>query len=94
MLTLSIGTDILTLHNVPTVHMLSEKKIGFSKHSCLEEYAFNRLKFKLRKLRKLSKQTNLPPVSITRAKLVTNFAAGVVDTGGAPFFGVKILYDH
>ncbi len=27
---------------------------------------------------------NLPPVSTTRAKLVAKFAAGVVDTGGAP----------
>ncbi len=27
---------------------------------------------------------NLPPVSTTLAKLVEKFAAGVVDTGGAP----------
>jgi hypothetical protein len=27
---------------------------------------------------------NLPPVSTTLAKLVAKFAAGVVDTGGAP----------
>jgi hypothetical protein len=27
---------------------------------------------------------NLPPVSTTKAKLVEKFAAGVVDTGGAP----------
>jgi hypothetical protein len=27
---------------------------------------------------------NLPPVSTTPAVLVTKFAAGVVDTGGAP----------
>jgi hypothetical protein len=27
---------------------------------------------------------NLPPVSTTQAKLVAKFAAGVVDTGGAP----------
>jgi hypothetical protein len=28
--------------------------------------------------------TNLPPVSTTSAELVAKFAAGVVDTGGAP----------
>jgi hypothetical protein len=32
----------------------------------------------------LTPAANLPPVSTTLAKLVAKFAAGVVDTGGAP----------
>jgi hypothetical protein len=32
----------------------------------------------------LTPVANLPPVSTTVAKLVAKFAAGVVDTGGAP----------
>ncbi len=32
----------------------------------------------------LTQAANLPPVSTTLAKLVAKFAAGVVDTGGAP----------
>ncbi len=32
----------------------------------------------------LTPVANLPPVSTTLAKLVAKFAAGVVDTGGAP----------
>jgi hypothetical protein len=31
---------------------------------------------------------NLPPVSTTEAKLVAKFAAGVVDTGGAPLLAI------
>jgi len=31
---------------------------------------------------------NLPPVSITLAKLVAKFAAGVADTGGAPLLTI------
>jgi hypothetical protein len=33
----------------------------------------------------LTAVANLPPVSTTLAKLVEQFAIGVVDTGGAPF---------
>jgi hypothetical protein len=32
----------------------------------------------------LTPVANLPPVSTTQAKLGAKFAAGVVDTGGAP----------
>jgi hypothetical protein len=32
----------------------------------------------------LTPAANLPPVSTTQAELVAKFAAGVVDTGGAP----------
>jgi hypothetical protein len=32
----------------------------------------------------LTPVANLPPVSTTQGKLVEKFAAGVVDTGGAP----------
>jgi hypothetical protein len=35
-------------------------------------------------LASLTPVANLPPVSTTLAKMVDKFAAGVVDTGGAP----------
>jgi hypothetical protein len=35
-------------------------------------------------LASLTLAANLPPVSTTQAELVAKFAAGVVDTGGAP----------
>ncbi len=38
----------------------------------------------------LTPGANLPPVSTTLAKLVAKFAAGVVDTGGAPLQYLRI----